>query len=41
MSQAQLGQIKEQALKAFQSAQNSQELYQQKVQFLGKSGLLT
>lgn len=41
MSQTQLTQIKENALKAFASAQNSQELYGFKVQFLGKSGSLT
>ncbi len=41
MSNAHLDQIKSQALKAFESAQNSQELYQQKVQFLGKTGALT
>lgn len=41
MSQTQLQQIKDQALKAFHSAQSSQELYQQKVNFLGKSGALT
>lgn len=38
---AQLNEIKGNALKAFHSAQNSQELYQHKVQFLGKSGALT
>lgn len=41
MSQTQLTQIKENALKAFASAQNSQELYGFKVQYLGKSGSLT
>ena len=41
MSQAQLTQIKENALKSFLSAQSSQELYSFKVQFLGKSGALT
>lgn len=41
MSNAHLDQIKSQALKAFTSAQNSQDLYQQKVQFLGKTGALT
>lgn len=41
MSQTQLAQIKQQALQAFQSAQGSQELYNFKVQFLGKNGLLT
>jgi phenylalanyl-tRNA synthetase alpha chain len=41
MSQTQLAQIKDKALKAFASAQNSQELYNFKVQFLGKSGALT
>jgi phenylalanyl-tRNA synthetase alpha chain len=41
MSNAQLDQIKSQALKAFEAAQNSQDLYQQKVQFLGKTGALT
>ncbi|MGZ3726668.1 MAG: phenylalanine--tRNA ligase subunit alpha [Pseudobdellovibrio sp.] len=41
MSQAQLSQIKDNALKAFSQAQTSQELYNFKVQFLGKSGALT
>lgn len=41
MSQTQLTQIKDNALKAFQEAQTSQELYNFKVQFLGKSGALT
>lgn len=41
MSQTQLTQIKENALRAFQSAQSSQDLYNFKVQFLGKSGALT
>lgn len=41
MSNAHLDQIKSQALKAFETAQNSQDLYQQKVQFLGKTGALT
>lgn len=41
MSQTQLSQIKQQALQAFTSAQASQELYNFKVQYLGKSGLLT
>jgi phenylalanyl-tRNA synthetase alpha chain len=41
MSQTQLTQIKDSALKAFQAAASSQELYNQKVQFLGKSGALT
>lgn len=41
MSNAQLDQIKTQALQSFESAQNSQELYQFKVQFLGKTGALT
>lgn len=41
MSQTQLTQIKDNALKAFLSAQTSQELYNFKVQFLGKSGALT
>lgn len=41
MSQTQLTQIKQDALSAFQSAQSSQELYNFKVQFLGKSGALT
>ena len=41
MSQSQLHQIKSEALKAFQMAENSQALYQCKVQFLGKSGALT
>lgn len=33
--------IKDEALKAFGAAENSQKLYDQKVHFLGKSGLLT
>ncbi|MFZ3231083.1 MAG: phenylalanine--tRNA ligase subunit alpha [Pseudobdellovibrio sp.] len=37
----QLNEIKLNALKAFQAATNSQELYNAKVQFLGKSGALT
>ena len=41
MSQTQLTQIKAEALKAFTGAHNSQELYNFKVQFLGKSGALT
>ncbi len=41
MSQSQLSQIKDNALKAFSQAQTSQELYNFKVQFLGKSGALT
>ena len=41
MSQIQLNEIKQQALKAFQAAGNSTELYNAKVQFLGKSGALT
>jgi phenylalanyl-tRNA synthetase alpha chain len=41
MSQTQLSQIKDNALNAFSSAKNSQELYNSKVQFLGKSGALT
>lgn len=41
MQNARLNEIKQNALKAFHSATNSQELYQQKVQFLGKSGALT
>lgn len=41
MSQTQLSEIKQQALQSFSSAQNSQELYNFKVQFLGKSGALT
>lgn len=41
MSQTQLAQIKDNALKAFSTAQNSQELYNFKVQYLGKSGALT
>lgn len=41
MSQTQLTQIKENAVKAFNSAQTSQDLYNHKVQFLGKSGALT
>ncbi len=40
-SQAKLDSIKESALKTFQAAQNSTELYNAKVQFLGKSGALT
>ena len=41
MSQTQLSAIKQDALKAFQAAQNSTDLYTAKVQFLGKSGALT
>lgn len=41
MSNTQLTQIKDNALKAFSGAQTSQELYNFKVQFLGKSGALT
>lgn len=41
MSNAQLSTIKDDALKAFQNAQNSQDLYNCKVQYLGKSGALT
>ena len=41
MSQTQLNDIKQKALKAFQAAQNSTELYNAKVQYLGKSGALT
>ncbi len=41
MSQTQLTQIKDNALTAFNSALNTQELYNFKVQFLGKSGALT
>ena len=41
MSQTQLAQIKQLALQAFGSALGSQELYNFKVQYLGKSGLLT
>lgn len=41
MSQSKLDGIKQQALKAFQEATNSTELYNAKVQFLGKSGALT
>ncbi len=41
MSQTQLAHIKQQALQAFASAEASQELYNFKVQYLGKSGLLT
>ncbi|MBC7466680.1 MAG: phenylalanine--tRNA ligase subunit alpha [Bdellovibrio sp.] len=37
----QLNSIKQNALKAFQAAANSTELYNAKVQFLGKSGALT
>ncbi len=40
-SQAKLDSIKESALKTFQAAQNSTELYNAKVQYLGKSGALT
>ena len=40
-SQAKLDLIKESALKTFKEAQNSTELYNAKVQFLGKSGALT
>jgi phenylalanyl-tRNA synthetase alpha chain len=41
MSNTQLTQIKDNALKAFGSAQNTTELYNFKVQYLGKSGALT
>ncbi len=41
MSQSKLDLIKFDAIKAFQSAQNSQDLYGFKVQFLGKTGALT
>lgn len=41
MSQSQLDQIKTRALQAFEKAQNLNELYQAKVQFLGKTGELT
>lgn len=41
MSTAKLESIKENALKAFKSAQSSKELYDLKVQFLGKNGSLT
>ncbi len=41
MSQNQLGLIKQQALDAFKSAASTQDLYNFKVQYLGKSGLLT
>lgn len=41
MSQNQLEQIKMRALQAFEKAQSLSELYQAKVQFLGKSGELT
>ena len=41
MQNQHLDQIKQEALKAFQNADNSQALYQQKVQYLGKSGSLT
>jgi phenylalanyl-tRNA synthetase alpha chain len=41
MSQTHLNQIKESAIKAFKSAQNSHDLYGFKVQFLGKNGALT
>ncbi len=41
MSYQKLEQIEGEALKHFQQAQNSKELYDQKVRFLGKSGSLT
>jgi phenylalanyl-tRNA synthetase alpha chain len=41
MSQTQLNDIKQKALKDFHSSQSSQELYQHKVQYLGKTGALT
>ncbi len=40
-SEAKLDAIKQSAMKAFQAAQNSTDLYNAKVQFLGKSGALT
>ena len=40
-SEAKLDAIKQNAMKAFQAAQNSADLYNAKVQFLGKSGALT
>jgi len=40
-SQQRLQEIKQSALKDFQKAQNTNELYQFKVQYLGKSGALT
>ena len=41
MSHTQLTQIKDDALKAFNAAESTQELYSFKVQYLGKSGTLT
>lgn len=41
MSQAQLNDIKQKALKDFHSANSSHDLYQFKVQYLGKTGALT
>ena len=41
MSSTRLDQIKEEALQAFHKAVSSKELYDLKVKFLGKSGLLT
>lgn len=41
MSYQKLEQIQAEALKHFQNAQNSKDLYDQKVKFLGKSGSLT
>ncbi|HRO67935.1 MAG TPA: phenylalanine--tRNA ligase subunit alpha [Pseudobdellovibrionaceae bacterium] len=41
MSSSRLDQIKEEALQAFRQAANSKDLYDLKVKFLGKSGLLT
>ena len=41
MANSHLHQIKSQALKSFENAKNSQELYQFKVQYLGKTGALT
>lgn len=41
MSSSRLDQIKEEALKAFQAAATTRDLYEQKVKYLGKSGLLT
>ncbi len=40
-SQSQLDEIKNQAVAAFEEAQNPQDLYNAKVQFLGKAGALT
>ncbi len=41
MAQEKLDQIKAEALKSFANSQNSHDLYQFKVQFLGKTGSLT